>query len=101
MGDADAGDDARGADGAGALADLDGVGAAVGEELGAGGAGHVAGDDGEIGEGGADEFDHVADPGGVAVGGGDCDGVDGFFDEGADVGENFFAVERAVGEANG
>ena len=101
LGDADAGDDARGADGAGALADLDGVGAAVGEELGAGGAGDVAGDDGEIGEGGADEFDHVADPGGVAVGGGDGDGVDGFFDEGADVGEDFLAVERAVREAHG
>ncbi len=101
LGDADAGDDAGGADGAGALADLDGIGTAVGEEGDAGGAGDVAGDDGEIGEGGADEFDHVADPGGVAVGGGDGDGVDGFFDEGADVGEDFFTVERAAREAHG
>jgi hypothetical protein len=37
----------------------------------------------------------------VAVGGGDGDGVDGFFDEGADVGEDFLAVERAVREAHG
>ena len=101
LGDADAGDDARGADGAGALADFDGIGAAVGEEGDAGGAGNVAGDDGEVGESGADEFDHVADAGGVAVGGRDGDGVDGFFDEGADVGEDFFAVERSAWEAHG
>lgn len=101
LGDADAGDDARGADGAGALADFDRIGTAISEEGDTGGAGNVAGDDGEVGEGGADEFDHVAHTGGMAVGGGDGDGVDGFFDEGAYVGEDFLAVERAAREAHG
>jgi hypothetical protein len=48
--DAHAGDDARGADGAGPLADLDGIGAALREVFHAGGAGDVAGDDGQFGE---------------------------------------------------
>jgi len=52
-------------------------------------------------EGAADEFHHVADASGVAVGGGDGDGVDVFVDEVADVGEDFFAVEGAVGQADG
>ena len=46
--DADAGDDAGGADGAGPLADLDGVGAALGEILDALAAGDVSGDDGAV-----------------------------------------------------
>jgi len=82
------------------LADLDDVGAAVGEELDAGSGGDVAGDDGERGKGGADHFNHVADAGGVTVGGGDGDGVDVFVDEVADMGDDFLAVEGAVGEAD-
>ena len=90
---ADTGDDAGGADGAGTLADFDRAGAALREILDAGGAGDIAGDDGEIFELAADHFDHVAYAGGVAVGGRDGDGVNGLFRECADVGENSFAVE--------
>ncbi len=37
----------------------------------------------------------------MAVGGGDGDGVDVFVGQVADVGEDFFAVEGAVGQAHG
>src|SRR5690606_31040228 len=99
--DADAGDHAGGADGAGALADLDGIGAAGREGGGARRRGHVASNDGEVGEGFADQFDDLADAFGVAVRGGDGDAVDGFVDEGADVGNDAVAVEGAVGQADG
>jgi hypothetical protein len=52
-------------------------------------------------EGAADEFHHLADPGGVAVGGGDGDDVNGLVHELADVGDDFVAVEFAAGLADG
>jgi len=99
--DADPGDDAGGADGAGALPDFDGTGTAVGEVFDAGGAGDVAGDDGEVGESAADEFDHFADPGAVAVGDGDGHTVDGFVHKLSDVIDDVVAIEGAVGTAHG
>ena len=75
---ADAGDDAGGADRAGADADLDGVRARVDERLRAGAGGDVAADDVDVverrvGLEPADDVDHAR---GVAVGGVDDDDVD-------------------------
>ena len=48
LGNADTRDDAGGADRAGALADFDGAGTAIGEVFDAGGTGDIAGDDGQF-----------------------------------------------------
>ena len=91
--DADSGHDAGGADGAGALADLDGVRSAVCQVFDAGRAGDVARDDREIGKHFTDESDHVADSGGMAVGHGNGHTVDGFVDHLTDVIGDTVAVE--------
>src|SRR5690606_923936 len=80
--DADAGDDAGGADGAGSDADLDAVAARVDAGLGAVARGDVAADDVDAGGVGLDLGDHVADQPGVAVGGVDDDEVDARLDQG-------------------
>ena len=75
------------------MSDLDGVGSAICQVFDPGGAGHIAGNDGEVGEGVADDSNHVANAGGVSVGGGYSDGIDCFFDQLSDVFNNSVAVE--------
>ena len=76
--DADTGDHAGGADGAGADTDLDGVDARVDHGLGAGTGGDVAADDLHAAEGGValDAADHVERQTGLAVGGVDDEHID-------------------------
>ena len=78
---AGAGDHARGADGAGADADFDGVGAGVDEGLGAFVGGDVAGEEIDVGEALLDFADGVEDARGVAVGGVDGEDVDALADQ--------------------
>ncbi len=92
---AGAGDHACGADGAGADADLDGVGAGVDEGLGAVVGGDVAGEESYVGEALLDFADGFEDAGGVAVGGVDGEGVDAHVDEGGG------ALEEVAGGADG
>ena len=87
------GHDARRANRARALADLDGVGAAVGEELHRGGAGHVAGDDGQLGKRVAQHPHRIAHAPAVAVRGRDRHHVQAALDQPADVGEDALAVQ--------
>ena len=85
----------------GALADLDGVGAAIGEVFHAGGAGHVAGDDGQLRKGVAQHFHRVAHAFAVAVRGGNRHHIHAAFHQPADVRENPLAVQFAKGVARG
>jgi len=101
LGNAYAGDDAGGADGAGTLTDLDDVGSGAREEFDTGTAGDVSGDDGEFGEELADQADGITDAGAVTVRGGDGDHVEAAFDEGPDMAGNAVAVEHAIGTAWG
>ncbi len=94
--DTDACNDTGGADGAGALADFDGVGTGIGEEFDAFGAGHVTGDERELGEFGPKHADGITHTFGKTVGGGDGNGIDAFIDELADMAEDAVAVEFAV-----
>ena len=73
---AGAADDAGGADGTGADADLDGVGTGRGQRLDALLGDDVAGDDGQRRPRRLDPLDGLDDAGRVAVGGVDRDGVD-------------------------
>ncbi len=92
--DADAGDDAGGADGAGSDADLDAVAAGVDQRLGAVAGGDVAADDVDGGVR-LDLGDHVADQAGVTVGGVDDDEV------GARLDQGLGALVRVTGDADG
>ena len=67
--DADTGDHAGGADGAGADAHLDTVGARLDQGAGAGGGGHVTGDQLHIGIESLDALDSLQHVLGMAVGG--------------------------------
>ena len=89
------GHDARRANRARALADLDGIRAAVGEELHPGGAGHVAGDDGQLGKGVAQHPHRIAHAAAVAVRGRDRHHVQAALHQPADVGEDALAVQLA------
>ena len=101
LGNAHAGNNARGADGTGALANFDGIGAAVGEKFHAGGAGHVAGEQGQVRERVPQHPHRVPDAFGVSVGGRDRHDVHAAFHQGVDVAENAVAVEVAEGVAGG
>ena len=101
LGNPHAGHDARGADGAGALADLDGVRTAIREIIHARRAGDIAGDDGQLGKRVAQDPHHVAHALAVAVRGGDGHGIHAAFHQGADVVENARPVEFAEGVARG
>jgi len=94
LGDSNAGDDARRADGSRSDTDFDGVGAGLSQHFGSCACGDVAYDDVHIletGFGFAQFFDNVFR---VAVGGVDDDGVDASLDEG------FHAVECVVRHAD-
>lgn len=97
--DADTGDDAGRADRAGALANLDGIRARGGEELDAFAAGDIASDERDALMGLAQHAERVADALGVAVGGGNREGVRAFVDKGADVRKEAGAVDFAFGRA--
>lgn len=102
LGDADAGDDAGGADGAWPLADFDGIGPAFGEVLEPFGGSDISGDEGEVGKFGAEELEDLADAAGVAVGGGNGEDIDPFPDEVVGMGEDAVAVEfAAIGPRGG
>jgi len=94
--DADAGDDPGSADGAGTLADLDGVCAGIGQEFHAFGAGYITRDQAEIRKGFSEHSHRLADTFGKAMGGGYGNGVDTLVDQIADVPEDAVAVERTV-----
>jgi hypothetical protein len=70
-----------GADGAGADAHLDHVGAGAGQGLDGLGGGHVARHDGQLGEGGAQGLHRLDDPAAVAVGGVDAHHIHPRFDQ--------------------
>ena len=99
--DAHAGHDARGADRAGALADFDRVGAAVGEELHPGPAGDVARDDRQLRKRSAQHAHRVAHALAVAVRGGDGHHIHAALDQRADVVEDAVAVQFAESVARG
>ena len=96
MRDANAGHHACGANGPGALTDLDAVGSGCGEVFHAGPAGDVTGDDGQGRECVANEPDRVADPGAVAVGGGDGGDIHTAIHEGADMVYNAVSIKIAT-----
>ena len=99
--DSDAGDDTRGADGAGALADFDDVGSARGEKFNTGSAGDIARDDGQVGKCCTDHFHRLADSRAVSVRCADGDDIAAALNECADMREDAVAVECAVGFTRG
>ena len=94
--DANSGDDTGGADGAGTLTDFDAIGTRLGKEVDPFGTGDVAGDEDEVGEFGSEETDGIADAFGETMGGGDCDGIDAFFDELGDVPDDAVGIKVAI-----
>ena len=89
------GHDARRANRAGPLADLDGIGAAIRQELHGGGARHVAGDDGQLGKGIPQHPHRVAHASAVAVRSRDRHHVQAALNQPADVAEDALAVQFA------
>ena len=74
-------------------------GPAVGEIFRPGGAGDIAGDDGEEGKRLAEQFHHVTDPGAVPVRRGNGDSVDGLVHERAHMRDDLPAIEFSRGVA--
>ena len=93
--------DARGANRARALPDLDRVRAAIGQIFHPRRTGHIAGDDGQFGECVAQHLHRVAHAFAVAVRGGNGHGIHAAFHESADVREDAFAIQFAEGIARG
>ena len=98
LGNAHSSDDARRADGAGALSNLDGIRAALGQKLNTRAARHISGDDWQRGELGTNGLHRLANSTRVSVGCRDRHGIQTAFDHGAHMGEEGILVECAIGK---
>ena len=98
LGNADARDDARGANGAGSLSNLDSIRAALGQKLNTRAARHISGDDWQRGELGTNGPHCIANSTRVSVGCRDRHGIQTAFNHGAHMSEEGILVECAIGE---